>query len=174
MLSHYLRLIVFAFGLLVGVQVPGFVDQYAKRVSAHQIEAVRALSGFQETANTYYAGSIEALIAHHTASADLAFQDEAKSIRQLFDRVTVLNAELAALRGSLAGRIAHVALRSNREIFAETRTAYSYTVPLDPPAIASGIIIGALLALAVDAVLALIVLALSARTHRSHRAAHGR
>jgi hypothetical protein len=174
MLSQYLRLVVFAFGLLVGLQLPGFVDQYAKRVSAHQIEAVRALSGFQETANTYFAGSIDALITHHAASPDPAFQDEAKGIRKLFDRVTLLNAELAALQGSLLGRIIHVALRPNAEMFAETRVAYSYTVPLDPPAIGSGIIIGALLALAVDAVLALIGLALTRRTHHVHRAAHGR
>ena len=46
MLRAYLRLVVFALGLLVGVQVPGFVDQYAKRVSAHYIEASKNFAGF--------------------------------------------------------------------------------------------------------------------------------
>jgi len=60
MLTGYLRLIVFAIGLLVGVQVPGFVDQYVKRVSAHQIEAAKNFSGFQDTANRNFGGDVEA------------------------------------------------------------------------------------------------------------------
>ncbi|MGY2498465.1 DUF2937 family protein, partial [Klebsiella pneumoniae] len=39
MLRSYLRLTLFAFGLLLGVQVPGFVDDYAKRVEAHRLES---------------------------------------------------------------------------------------------------------------------------------------
>jgi hypothetical protein len=45
MVAGYVRLIVFAFGLLVGVQVPSFVDQYAKRVSAHSDRGRQQLSG---------------------------------------------------------------------------------------------------------------------------------
>ena len=153
MLANYLRLVVFALGLLIGVQVPGFVDQYAKRVSAHQIEVARNFAGFQETADRYYGGSVEALIAHHVASADPAFNDEARSIRAMYQRLTALTAELAALQGPLIARIVHVALRPNPEILAETRAAYSYTVPLSPPAVVSGITIGAVLAMLVEALL---------------------
>ena len=35
MLRSYLRLLLFACGLLAGVQVPGLMDQYGKRVDAH-------------------------------------------------------------------------------------------------------------------------------------------
>ena len=170
MLANYLRLIVFAFGLLAGIQVPGFVDQYAKRVSAHEIEAVRALSGFQETANQYFDGSLEALITHHATSADPAFQGEAKTIRQLYERAQLLKAELAAVSGSLLGRIVHVALRADHEILGETRAEYSYTVPLDPPAIVSGIVIGALLAMLIDALLGLVAVLLRPARQRPHHA----
>src|SRR5262249_60058866 len=119
----------------------------------------RALSGFQETANQYFDGNLEALIAHHVSSTDRAFQGEAKTIRQLYERAQALKAELAALSGSLLARIVHVALRPDREILGETRAEYSYTVPLDPPAIASGIVIGALLAMLADALVGLIALA---------------
>ena len=170
MLSHYLRLAVFALGLLLGVQVPGFVDQYAKRVSAHEIEAVRALAGFQETANTYFDGSVEALIAHHAASSDAAFQDEARTVRRLYARVTELKAELAALSGPLVMRVLHVAFRPDREILAETRAEYSYTVPLEPAAIASGIIGGLLFAALVDVVIALIGLMVTPHVYRRQRA----
>jgi len=170
MLTHYVRLIAFALGLLVGIQVPGFVDQYQKRVSAHQIEAVRALAGFQQTANSYFAGSVEALIQHHATSSDASFRDEAKTIRRLYDRVTELNGELAALGGSLLGRIVHVATHPLRDILAETRAEYSYTVPLDPPAIGCGVIGAALLALFVDALVGLLSLVLTAGVHRRRHA----
>ena len=153
MFASYLRLIVFAFGLLAGVQVPGFVDQYAKRVSAHQIEVARNFSGFRDTANRYFGGSVEALIAHHSASADQAFNDEAKGIRAMYQRLNLLTAELAAMRGPLIRQIIHVIFRANAEILDETWAAYSYTVPLTPAAMISGISIGALLALLIEMLL---------------------
>jgi len=63
MFTDYLRLILFAVGLLAGVQVPGFIDQYAQRVSAHQIEVATDFRGFQQVADQYFGGSVEALIA---------------------------------------------------------------------------------------------------------------
>jgi hypothetical protein len=171
MVANYLRLIIFAAGLLVGVQVPGFVDQYAKRVSAHAIEARENFRGFQEIADKYFKGDVEALIAHHAASEDRAFKDEATSIRAIYDRLLMLTAELAALRGSLPAQIAHVAFRPNRELFLETRAAYSYTVPLSPPAIVSGIAFGALLALLAEGLLGGVFYLVRPRRHRQPHAA---
>jgi uncharacterized membrane-anchored protein YhcB (DUF1043 family) len=153
MLTGYLRLIVFSIGLLVGVQVPGFVDQYVKRVSAHQSEALRNFSGFQQTADQYFGGDVGALIAHHEASADPAFKSEAQNIRNLYARLTALSAELAALRVPLVRQILHVILHPDPQILDETRAEYSYTVPLSPSAIACGVAIGALLALLAETAL---------------------
>jgi hypothetical protein len=153
MFANYLRLIVFAFGLLVGVQVPGFVDQYAKRVSAHQIEVARNFAGFQETANRYFGGGVEALIAHHRASADAAFKEEARSIQQMYERLRVLTVELAAMRGPLIKRIFHMIIDPITEIRDETWSEYTYNVPLNPSAVASGITIGAVLAILIEALL---------------------
>jgi hypothetical protein len=151
MFTDYLRLILFAVGLLAGVQVPGFIDQYAQRVSAHQIEVATDFRGFQQVADQYFGGSVEALIAHHAASADPPFQQEGRVIRAMYDRLRTLNAELAALRAPLIAQILHVALRPNREILSETRAAYSYTVPLNPSAILCAVAGGALLALCIEA-----------------------
>jgi len=150
MFANYLRLIVFALGLLVGIQVPGFVDQYAKRVSAHHSEVARNFAGFQDTANRYFGGSVAALVAHHLASTDQAFKDEATSIQTMYDRLTALTAELAALRGPLIKQIIHVAFSPNKEILNETRLEYTYTVPLNGPAVVSGVAIGTLLAMLVE------------------------
>jgi hypothetical protein len=164
MFANYLRLIAFAFGLLIGIQVPGFVDQYVKRVSAHQIEVARNFAGFQETANQYFGGDVEALIAHHNGSTDAPFRDETKTIQAMYGRLKDLTAELAALHAPLIKQIFHVVFRPNREILGETRAEYSYTVPLNLPAIATGVIIGVVLAALVEALLMGVV-----RLARPHR-----
>ena len=174
MLFHYLRLVIFAAGLLVGVQVPGFVDQYAKRVSAHEIEAARNFQGFQETADKYFNGNVDALISHHEASADAAFKDEGRTIRLIHDRLVMLNRELDALRAPLLGRIIHVAVRANHEILLETENEYAYTVPLSPATILSGIVIGGLLALTLEGLLNGIIHLLRPRRRHAVRPAHGR
>jgi hypothetical protein len=45
-LMDYLRLVLFVCGVLVGIQVPGFVDQYGQRLEAHQLEAKLSLAEF--------------------------------------------------------------------------------------------------------------------------------
>jgi hypothetical protein len=154
MLRGYLRLVVFSVGLLVGVQAPGFVDQYAKRVSAHYIEAQHNFAGFQQAANQYFNGDVSALVAHHLASTDAVFKGEAKTIGDLFARIRALSAELAALSGPSITRLIHILVNPNRDILQETVAAYSYAVPLSPDAIAYGVVTGLLSALVVELILA--------------------
>ncbi len=153
MLRHYLRLVVFTVGLLLGVQAPGFVDQYAKRVSAHYIEVKHNFAGFQQAADQYFNGNVEALVAHHLASPDPVFRGEAKTIGALFARIKTLAAELDAMSGSSISRLIHVAVHPNRDILKETSDAYSYTVPLSPDAILYGVSVGLVIALALELVL---------------------
>jgi MFS superfamily sulfate permease-like transporter len=152
-LRAYLRLVLFALGLLAGVQAPGLVDQYAKRVSAHYIEATKNFAGFQRTADLYFGGSVEALIAHHEASPDRVFKDEAKSVVVVYARVKQLALEQDAMSRSLISRIFHVAFQPDKEILDETIAAYSYTVPLNQEAILCGLIAALLLALLVESIL---------------------
>jgi hypothetical protein len=168
MLRHYLRLVVFTVGLLLGVQAPGFVDQYAKRVSAHLIEVKHNFAGFQQAADQYFNGNVEALVAHHLASPDRVFKGEAKTIGDLFARIKMLSAEMDAMGGSSISRLIHVAVNPNREILKETSDAYSYTVPLSPDAILYGVSVGLVVALALELVL---VGLLSLIWHRRWRAA---
>jgi hypothetical protein len=170
MFVDYLRLILFALGLLAGVQAPGFIDQYVKRVSAHQSEVVADFRGFQDTADRYFGGNVEALIAHHAASTDPPFRQEAQAIRAMYERLRALTAELAALRGPLIAQIIHVAVHPNREILAETRAAYTYAVPLNPAAILCGLIAGAVLALCVELLCRGLMRLVRPTSHRAVRA----
>lgn len=150
MLRAYLRLVLFALGLLAGVQAPGFVDQYAKRVSAHYIEVTKNFSGFQRTANLYFGGSVDALIAHHEASSDSVFKDEAKDVAAIYARLKSLTVEVNAMGKPILRRFIHVAFHPDKEILNETIAAYTYTVPLNQEAILCGLITGLVLALLVE------------------------
>ncbi|MDC0601963.1 DUF2937 family protein, partial [Aliiglaciecola sp.] len=92
LIGDYLRLILFASSVLVGVQVPGFISQYEQRVDAHLIEAKQNLQGFQFTADRYFNGDMKKLIAHYRASDDEVFIQDANSIESIYSRVSLLTA----------------------------------------------------------------------------------
>ncbi len=167
MFRDYLRLITFAAGLLIGVQLPSFVDQYAKRVDAHYLEAQLNFAGFQGTADRYFNGDVEAMLRHHDQSSDPVFQDEAKAIRSIWQRLQMLKLEQAAMNQDFTRQVYHVLVRADDQLRNETRAAYSYTVLLTMEAIASGIAAGFLVAISVEfVVLFLGVLFLPARRTR--------
>ena len=142
MIREYIRLTMFAAGLLVGVQVPSFVDQYYQRVDAHLIEAHRNIAGFQQTADRYFSGDITGLIDHYASSTDRVFQDDSASVKAIHARVAALTAEMRIAGQSWYRRTQHVFYGPNAEIFDETLRQYTYTVPLNQQAIVWGIGVG--------------------------------
>jgi hypothetical protein len=85
----------------------------------------------------------------------------------MHNRLEALTAELAALSGPLILQIIHVTLHPNREILEETRAVYSYTVPLNPSAVISGLITGTVLAILIETVLLALARLLRPRQYRS-------
>lgn len=150
MFRDYVRLMVFAVGLLAGVQLPGFVDQYAKRVDAHYQEAKLNFAGFQQTADRHFGGDVEAMIQHHLASGDVVFQEDGDSIRKIWQRVQLLGKELQAVQQPFLQRSFHVLFAANDELMAETRLNYTYVVPLNQEAVLAGITIGFVVALLIE------------------------
>lgn len=150
MFRDYVRLMVFAVGLLAGVQLPGFVDQYAKRVDAHYQEAKLNFAGFQQTADRHFGGDVEAMIQHHLASGDVVFQEDGDSIRKIWQRVQLLGKELQAVQQPFLQRSFHVLFAANDELIAETRLNYTYVVPLNQEAVLAGITIGFVVALLIE------------------------
>lgn len=140
--KDYARLIIFAAGLLVGVQVPNFIDQYAKRISAHYLEAKANFSGYQNTADKHFGGDVDALLNHYESSNDTVFQEDAKNIKHIYSRIRGFSSELKALEASLLKRIYHIAFHSDKEVLEETYYEYSYTVPLNQEAIVCGLVLG--------------------------------
>lgn len=150
MFRSYLRLALFALGLLVGVQVPGFIDDYSKRVDAHRIEAEQGLKGFRQTASRFFKGDLDALVDHYQASKDPVMRSDAQSVSQLVERSRWLEREWQAMQGGWLAQVWHLATAADPELMEETIAAYRYQVLLAPEAIAWGIACGMLLALLLE------------------------
>lgn len=154
-LYRYLMIIVACISLLVGLQVPNFVDQYQKRVDAHLSEVSINLQPYQEIANKYFNGDLNKLIELHRNSEVKPFQEEGLAIAKMVARKLRFEADLAALRTSLPMKALHVLLHGDREILDEAMGQYSYAVPLNQDALVFGACAALAVLLAVELLLAL-------------------
>ncbi len=152
-LRAYSRLIIFAVGLLAGIQVPSFVDQYEKRIDAHFREVSANISGFRLTAEFLFEGDMDALVDYYRRSNDEVFQRDGDSIQLIVERYDRISAEMAALNGGSIPAALHVALASDAEFFDETLAQYSYTVPLNLNAVQWGVVLALVLTVLVDLLL---------------------
>jgi hypothetical protein len=156
MLLSYLRLVLFAAGLLIGVQVPGFINDYAKRVEAHLIESQAGLSGFQNTANQFFKGDMQALVAHYRASEDPIFRSDADSLGNLLTRQVALDKQFQAMQGPWYIRFLQVVLAADPDIRKETWNGYSYQILLTPEAMIWGMSGALLLSFGIECLFRLI------------------
>lgn len=144
--TDYLRIILFCGGLLIGIQIPAVVDQYAKRIDAHLTEALDIFAGFQQTADRYFEGNIQDLISHYESNDDPVFKNDATNIRFISDRVKHLKSEQIALKQSVLVRTAHVLFFADNKVFQQTLEQYSYMILIDPQALIWGLFSGFLMA----------------------------
>jgi len=135
---RYMLILIACAALLVGIQIPNFVDQYEKRLDAHLSEVKNNLQGYQDIADRLYGGSIAALIAKHRLSDDDAFKQEAQPIANIFQRYEHFSKELAALATGLPGKIAYIVTKGDSELIDETFRNYSFTIPLNTAAVSAG------------------------------------
>ena len=173
LIRHYFSLILFAAGLLAGVQVPNFVDQYEKRVDAHYREASANLSGFQHIADLYQHGSVERLIRQHDASSDPSFRSEAAPIRDLYRRKLRYEAELQALRAGFIRKVAYVFFAAAHPRLHDTDDQYAANLTLNATVamcgVSAAVTVCALFEVVVGLIRAVVVFNLRAR--RAARAA---
>ncbi|HBX53806.1 DUF2937 family protein [Pseudomonas sp. UBA2684] len=174
MFKSYLRLALFALGLLVGVQVPGFIDDYSKRVEAHRMESEQGLKGFRETAKRFFKGDLDALVTHYQASNDPVMRSDAQSVAFLVDRAGYLDLEWQAMQGPWYAQVWHLTSAADPELLQETYNAYRYQVLLAPQAIAWGIVCALLLAWIVELLLLAVSWVFGARQDQRAQARHWR
>jgi len=150
MLRSYLRLVLFTAGLLIGVQIPGFISDYSKRVEAHLIEAQKSLGGYNDTAQRFFKGDVQALIQHYRSSDDPVFRTDADNINKLLTRTQTLDREWLALQGPWYMRAYHVLTAADPDIRKETWNGYSWQVLLSPEVIGWGLVCALLFSLVIE------------------------
>jgi hypothetical protein len=138
--TRLLMLAVAAGALLVGIQIPNFVDQYAKRLDAHYIEVQTNLRAFQEIADQFHAGSIEALIRKHRQSDDLTFRAEGEAIEKMVRRLQHFEWEKRAMQAPLPQQVMFLVARADPDLVEETRRNYSFGLLLDHTAVLAGVV----------------------------------
>jgi hypothetical protein len=94
--------VVLIAGVLAGGIAPSFVAQYRQRVGGRLDQARIDLAPFQEIANRFHQGSLDALVQHHLRSVDQTFHREGEAIKALMDSVLHLQVVVDGLHGSLA------------------------------------------------------------------------
>lgn len=137
-LYRYFIVIVACIALLIGLQIPNFVDQYQKRVDAHLREVTINLQPFVDIAIKYFGGDLGKLIELHKTSTEKPFQDEGAAIEKMVARKLRFETDMVALNTSLPMKALHVLLHGDREILDEAMNQYSYAVPLNQDALEFG------------------------------------
>lgn len=163
MLRSYLRLSLFTLGLLIGVQVPGFIQAYANHVEARWLEAQEGLQGFESTAGRFFEGDLNALVEHYRASDDPVIQSDAQSVAGLVERARLMEREWRFMQGPWYGQAWHVLFGADQELRGQVWGSYRFHVMLAPEAIAWGLSWALLAAWVGESVFLLLRLALFPR-----------
>ncbi len=137
-LYRYLLIFVACIALLMGIQIPSFVDQYEKRLDAHFQEVQTDLKGYQDIADRDFGGSMESLIRRHKESTDMVFRDEASPIETIYLRFLHFRDQREGLKTQLPGKVLYIVRYGDHDLLRETYASYSYTIPLDSTAIYTG------------------------------------
>ncbi|MCF2861478.1 DUF2937 family protein [Pseudoalteromonas sp. Cnat2-41] len=83
---HYVRLCVFFIAALLGLQVPGFVDDYGHALRASNDEVTQAIAPFKDDAKQFFNGSLEKLLAHYQQSDDRIYAKGGDNLALLLER----------------------------------------------------------------------------------------
>jgi hypothetical protein len=136
-LLRYLFVFIACVFMLLGMQLPNLVDQYAKRVDASLREVTLNFQPFQIIANQHTGGSVEALIKLHRDSNVAPFKAEGDAIDRMYQRKITLEFERLALDTHLPGRLWQLLVHADRDLREQTLVQYSPNVPLTQEALVS-------------------------------------
>jgi len=162
----YLRIFLFMGGTLVGIQVPFFVDQYGKSLESHYLESQKSIGEFQDDADKYFNGSIEALVTHYRNSGDAVFNDGGSSIQAIYSRYLLLKQSLSNFKSNAWNAYSQALFSPVSDVREEVKNNYSYAVKLDPEAVLLGLTTGLLLTVIIELTLRVVGALLGSLIHR--------
>lgn len=152
-IKRYSLQVVFTLSLLLGLQIPNFLQQYEMRLQGHFAEAQLQLAQFQALADAYFDGDLQALIRKHKGSQVPLFRDEALVIEQSYLRVQMLQQKIDNIEQPIWKRVGAVSQEVTQPIFKESWAGYQANIVLNQQAIIVGLTVAVSLMLLLELML---------------------
>jgi len=156
LIKRYCLQIFFALSVLLGLQLPHFLQQYELRLQGHFVEANIQLSQYQSLADVHFDGDLTALINQHKISNFALFQDEASIIEDIYLRVQYLQKKMDNINEPIWYRLAMLTKEIGKPIFNETWTSYKANIVLNQESILVGLVVAVLFMLLLELFLCLV------------------
>ncbi|WP_166372048.1 DUF2937 family protein [Psychromonas sp. SA13A] len=154
-IKRYSLQLVFTISLLLGLQLPNFLQQYELRLQGHFAEAKMQLGKFQSLADQYFQGDLQALIAQHKSSDVRVFKDEALLIESHYLRVQQLQQQIDILDQPIWYRLWSLSQQIKQPIVKEAWFGYQANIILNQQAILVGVVVAVLMMLCLEILLGL-------------------
>lgn len=154
-IKRYSLQLVFTISLLLGLQLPNFLQQYELRLQGHFAEAKMQLGKFQSLADQYFQGDLQALIAQHKSSDVRVFKDEALLIESHYLRVQQLQQQIDILDQPIWYRLWSLSQQIKQPIVKEAWFGYQANIILNQQAILVGVVVAVLMMLCLEMLLGL-------------------
>lgn len=142
MLRGILDRIVLVVAILAAACVPSFIAQYRQQLDGRLHQVLQDLTLFQQIADRFHHGSLQALIEHHLASPDPSFHDEGIAIQTMLQTATQLQASLQALNADLLHQLQYLAQRADPQIVHATWAIYVPSFTLNAESMLFAIAVG--------------------------------
>jgi hypothetical protein len=165
--------IVLVAAIAAAACVPGYIAQYRQYLAGRLEQVTQDLALFQQIADHYHHGSLQALIAHHFASPDPSFHAEGVAIQTMLEASERLRAGLQALNADMLHQLQYLALHGDPQIAHAVWNLYVPSFTLSGESALFGIAAGLIVWLAFLALWQLVTYTLRllrpARTRVYHR-----
>ena len=141
-LFEYIKFSIFVTGVLMGVQIPGFIDQYGNNLDARVSESASSVAEFQGDADKYFNGDMDKLVKHYENKSDPVIVSGGESIGALVSRNNYLVGAQKKFNQSIYASYVHVFFNPVEQIRRDVWSNYTYKVVLNGSAIVIGILSG--------------------------------
>ena len=148
MLRSLIFVLIFIAGAFAGGAFPAYFMQYELRVNGQLDQVTMDLAPFQQIADRYHNGSLEALVRHHLASTDPTFHDEGIAIRAMVGSQQALADTRAAFDTPVYRQALYLFSSADTELAQKTWRSYTPTLVTTPDAVIFALSVGLALSLA--------------------------
>lgn len=137
---HLVDKVLFTITVILGMQLPAFINAYVQRLSGHLNEANIQLSKFEEIAKFQYQGDIDKLVNAYLKNTDFSIQQTGKMIAELINRTEHFQVHMDALNsGEYIERVKYFLLNLDHSLARDTLNYFELSLPLTFEAVITGI-----------------------------------